>query len=120
MRYYIVLLVFALVAWTNAEEDFYPDKYDYIDVDQILANDRMREQYYNCFIDKGPCATADAMFFKQYLPEAMATNCKKCTDMQKEKFDKISDWYDKNQPDKWNEFVASMLDNIKKYQLNKE
>lgn len=63
MRYYSVLLLLSLLAWTYAEE-FYSDKYDDIDIVTLLENDRMREQYYNCFMNTGPCVTADAKFFK--------------------------------------------------------
>lgn len=63
MRYYVVLLTLALATWACAEE-LYSDKYDYIDVHEILANDKLREQYYNCFMSSAPCMTPDAKFFK--------------------------------------------------------
>lgn len=46
-----------------AEEEKYDDKYDNIDVNEILGNDKQRELYYKCFMGTGPCATADAKFF---------------------------------------------------------
>lgn len=49
------------VAAANVE--LYSDKYDYVDVDQILANDRLRDQYYDCFIGYKPCTTPDSKFF---------------------------------------------------------
>ncbi|XP_076168147.1 chemosensory protein 1 [Ptiloglossa arizonensis] len=112
MRYYSVLLLLSLLAWTYAEE-FYSDKYDDIDIVTLLENDRMREQYYNCFMNTGPCVTADAKFFKENLPEAVTTNCKKCTEKQKENFNTIADWFNKNQPEKWTAFVEYMLKSMK-------
>lgn len=44
-------------------EEKYDDKYDNIDVHAILANDKLRDQYYECFMATGPCVTADAKFF---------------------------------------------------------
>lgn len=42
----------------------YSAKYDYVNVDAILANPRQRETYYKCFAGIGPCVSADAKFFK--------------------------------------------------------
>ena len=62
---YIVLVIACLAAYARAdEEEKYSDKYDHLDVDELLKNDRLRNQYYNCFIDAGPCVTPDAIFFK--------------------------------------------------------
>jgi hypothetical protein len=33
----------------------YNDKYDHIDVDAILKNDRILTSYVKCMLDKGPC-----------------------------------------------------------------
>lgn len=60
---YIVILILSLLMWTYAEE-LYSDKYDYVNIDEILANDRLRNQYYDCFIDAGSCLTPDSVFFK--------------------------------------------------------
>jgi len=45
-------------------EKLYSDKYDDIDVLSNLNNERLRMQYYKCFMDLKPCMTADAKFFK--------------------------------------------------------
>lgn len=64
MRYnYIVFLILSLLMWTFAEE-LYSDKYDYVNIDEILTNDRLRNEYYDCFIDAGSCITPDSVFFK--------------------------------------------------------
>ncbi|KYN14765.1 hypothetical protein ALC57_13041, partial [Trachymyrmex cornetzi] len=36
----------------------------HIDVKGILQNDRLRDQYYSCFMEIAPYVTADAKFFK--------------------------------------------------------
>ena len=112
MRYYVVLLTLALATWACAEE-FYSDKYDYIDVHEILTNDKLREQYYNCFMGTAPCVTPDAKFFKKNLPEAIATKCKKCTEKQVKSFDAMAGWYAEHQPEKWNAVVEKMLQSLK-------
>ena len=60
-----LLAISAVIISIKAEEiKLYTDKYDYIDYDEILGNDRIRNQYYNCYLGDGPCLTPDAKFFK--------------------------------------------------------
>lgn len=64
-----VALVVALVAASlalcvSAEDEKYSDKYDDIDVDEVLANPRLRTQYLKCFLGTGPCSSPVALFLK--------------------------------------------------------
>ncbi|XP_070168928.1 ejaculatory bulb-specific protein 3-like [Polyergus mexicanus] len=95
-------------------EELYSDKYDYIDINEILKNDKLREQYYQCYMDTGPCPTADAKFFKEMASEALQTKCKKCTEKQKEMLDLVVDWYTKNKPDQWQKMIKKSLEDMKK------
>ncbi|XP_015516355.2 uncharacterized protein LOC107221751 [Neodiprion lecontei] len=97
-----------------AAEELYPDKYDDVNATEILQNDRLRNQYYKCFIGSGPCITADAVFFKGFFPEAVLTKCRKCTEKQKKTLDILVDWYAKNQPEQWNALVAKFLEDVQK------
>lgn len=63
----LVAMCAAAVAMVAGEVELYSDKYDYVDVDGILSNDRIRNQYYNCFLDTAPCLTPDAKFFRGTL-----------------------------------------------------
>lgn len=62
----LVLVVGASCAFAQ-EVDSYPTTYDHLDVPATLANDRLRDQYYACFMDKAPCLDASAKFFKGIL-----------------------------------------------------
>ncbi|XP_063983022.1 ejaculatory bulb-specific protein 3-like [Diachasmimorpha longicaudata] len=106
-----VIIVLVFLSAVIAEEK-YGDKYDHIDVDGILENDRQRETYYQCFAGTGPCKTAAARFFRDTLPEAIVTRCKKCTERQTINFDKISEWYTKNEPEKYQIIVAKAVRDI--------
>lgn len=33
----------------------YTEKYDTVDIDQILASDRLVNNYFNCLMERGPC-----------------------------------------------------------------
>ncbi|EFN89732.1 ejaculatory bulb-specific protein 3 [Harpegnathos saltator] len=109
----VAIIGIALVSILTAEE-FYSDKYDDIDVKGILQNDRLRDQYYECFIDKGPCTTADMKFYKEIASEAMVTKCKKCNEKQKEHLNDIIEWYTQNKPDQWQIIVEKSLEDMKK------
>jgi len=46
--------------------------------------------------------------------EALQTQCKKCTQKQKELLDIIVDWYTKNKPKEWEALVAKSIEEAKK------
>ncbi|XP_015592534.1 ejaculatory bulb-specific protein 3 [Cephus cinctus] len=112
----IVLLVatvaVAIVSSENVE--LYSDKYDYVNADEILANDRLRDQYFNCFTGAGPCLTPDAKFFGGNFPESLVTQCKRCTERQKIMFDKVVVWYTENRPEEWKKAVEIFIEAAKK------
>ncbi|XP_024872714.1 ejaculatory bulb-specific protein 3-like [Temnothorax curvispinosus] len=109
---YIVTIGIALTC--VLAEELYSDQYDDIDADSILQNDKLRNQYYNCFMGTAPCVTADAKFFKEIFSEALQTKCKRCTEKQKEKMDLIVDWYTTNKPDQWETLVAKSIEDLRK------
>ncbi|XP_026670030.1 ejaculatory bulb-specific protein 3-like [Ceratina calcarata] len=113
MRYScIALITLSLLAWVYGEE-LYSDKYDYIDADDILSNDRLREQYYKCFMDTGPCVTPDSKFMREHILEAIATKCKKCTEKQKTSLNKVADYYAANDPEKWEALIQKVVMDFK-------
>nr|AGD80087.1 chemosensory protein 7 [Apolygus lucorum] len=82
----IVLLLGALADVWAAE--LYTDKYDNIDIDEILNNDRMYKNYFNCVMGNGKC-TPDGLELKAKIPEALQTECAKCSDKQKKGAEKV-------------------------------
>jgi len=56
-----VFLVFFLVALSLAEsarirrDEKYTTKYDNVNLDEILASDRLVDNYFNCIMDRGRC-----------------------------------------------------------------
>ncbi|MDK0835621.1 allergen Tha p 1 [Helicoverpa armigera] len=81
----IVLCVVALAGMVLARPDggTYTTKYDNVDLDEILANDRLLIPYIKCLLDEGKCAP-DAKELKEHIREALENGCAKCTDKQKE------------------------------------
>ncbi|CAH1393650.1 unnamed protein product [Nezara viridula] len=80
----LLLLAPLLLAWScqAATAPSYTTRWDTIDIDQILKNDRILKKYIDCLMDRGKCSP-DAQELKKVLPEAMQTECAKCTDAQK-------------------------------------
>lgn len=60
---YIVTIIGIALMCVLAEE-LYSDQYDDVDALIILENDKLRQEYYNCYLETGPCKTEDAKFFK--------------------------------------------------------
>lgn len=48
---------------TSAISGGYETKYDNIDLDKLLGNDRLRKNYVKCLLNEGPC-TPDALDLK--------------------------------------------------------
>ncbi|XP_066603690.1 ejaculatory bulb-specific protein 3-like [Prorops nasuta] len=106
----LMVLAAAIFCAYAQQEELYSDKYDYVNADEILVNDRLRDQYYKCFYGSGPCVTADAKFFKNNFGEAIVTKCKKCTEKQKTNFDKMISWYNENEPQQWEALVKKFVE----------
>ncbi|XP_012258806.1 ejaculatory bulb-specific protein 3-like [Athalia rosae] len=116
LRFAIGLIVAAVSTAVLAEE-LYSDKYDYIKPEEILENNRLRDQYYACFIGSSPCITPDAKFFKSNFPEAIVTQCRKCTEKQKRMFDTLSTWYTEKRPDEWKALIAKFIEDARKKKI---
>nr|AHE13805.1 chemosensory protein 10 [Lissorhoptrus oryzophilus] len=60
----------------------YTNKYDNVNIDEILNSDRLLKNYMNCLLDKGRC-TPDGAELKKNLPEALEDDCSKCSEYQR-------------------------------------
>nr|WVD93728.1 chemosensory protein 4 [Graphosoma rubrolineatum] len=86
--YTISVLLFVCLAAAVSAASTYTTKYDNIDLDEILNNDRLYKKYFDCLVSKGKC-TADGKELKDILPDALATECKKCNEKQKAGAEKV-------------------------------
>ncbi|XP_011701613.1 PREDICTED: ejaculatory bulb-specific protein 3-like [Wasmannia auropunctata] len=112
-----LLAILAAVLAAVVAEEMYSDIFDHIDPDEILPNDELRDQYYKCFMETGPCLTDDQKFFKQHAAEAFATKCRKCTEKQKLNVEKVVVWYTENRPEEWNAMILKLLEDAKKLNI---
>lgn len=94
-----LIIVLALVALAAAQVPF-TNKYDHINVEEILMSDRLFKNYFNCLIDEGAC-TPEASELKEKLPEALENNCELCTEKQKDTSVKVIRYLIDKRPVEW-------------------
>ncbi|XP_068083770.1 ejaculatory bulb-specific protein 3-like [Anabrus simplex] len=105
-RAVFVCVVLAVAASVLADEK-YSDKYDNVDLDEILTNDRLLTKYKDCLVsnsDNG--CTEDAKALKRVLSEALSNDCAKCTEKQKSGAQKAIKFLHANKPEVWKELEA--------------
>ncbi|KAI4489898.1 hypothetical protein M0804_004080 [Polistes exclamans] len=103
MARYLILL--ALLVTVVYAADKYPSKYDDFDVDKILRNDRVLNNYIRCILGEGSC-TSEGREIKKILPDALSTNCIKCTQKQKDIIGKVRNHLKARRPKDWDRLIA--------------
>lgn len=63
MKTHLGVIVFVSVVVFVVSQETYSDKYDNVDVDEILNNQRLYQKYFDCIMGKGKC-TADGTELK--------------------------------------------------------
>lgn len=81
----IVAIIYVTIV---ACDETYDVKYDSVDVEEILKSERLLSNYIHCLMDEGPC-TEDGRDLKEILPDAILTDCSKCSEKQNEGSTKI-------------------------------
>ncbi|XP_049832368.1 uncharacterized protein LOC126273026 isoform X5 [Schistocerca gregaria] len=85
----------------------YSSKYDSVNLDEVLASERLLNSYFECLIaDTEERCTADAKYLKEVIPDALTTGCSRCRQNQREGADKVIKFLIKNKPDMWNKLEA--------------
>nr|AJP61953.1 chemosensory protein [Phenacoccus solenopsis] len=100
----MVLACSAALLLVAVEAADYTNKYDGIDVDKILQNNRILNNYIKCMLDEVTC-TAEGRELKKVLPDALATGCTKCNDKQKETAQKVITHLMDKRPNDWERLV---------------
>ncbi|KAG5343445.1 PEB3 protein, partial [Acromyrmex charruanus] len=96
-----VFCLLAIISVVYAEE--YTNKFDNVDVEQIIQNDRLLKRYVDCLLDKPDVrCPPEAIELRKHIDEALENDCAKCTNKQKEIIQKVikhlvinkRDWWD--------------------------
>nr|AIX97836.1 chemosensory protein [Cnaphalocrocis medinalis] len=89
----------------SGKEETYTDRFDNINVDEIVANRRLLVPYLKCALDKGRC-TPEGKELKIHIQDAMQTACKKCTEKQKTGARQVVNHIKEKEPLYWEELLA--------------
>ncbi|XP_074110103.1 ejaculatory bulb-specific protein 3-like [Cotesia typhae] len=79
----LLLVVCASHCYQPPPAEAYMTRWDKLNLDLVLENKKLLHNYYNCLMNKGPCPP-DGRELKRALPEALSTECAKCSKSQKE------------------------------------
>ncbi|KAA1412535.1 hypothetical protein F0U44_22600 [Nocardioides humilatus] len=106
MNSLIAFCLFAVLAVALARpDDKYTDRYDNVNLDEVLSNSRLLQPYIKCILDKDRCAP-DAKELKEHIREALETECAKCTEAQKKGTRRVIGHLINNESKSWNELTA--------------
>ncbi|XP_056639205.1 ejaculatory bulb-specific protein 3-like isoform X1 [Diorhabda sublineata] len=83
------------------EKAKYTTKYDNVNLEEIVHNDRLLKNYVDCLLEKGKC-TPDGLELKKNMPDAIATDCSKCSEKQKDGSEYMMRFLIDNKPEYWN------------------
>ncbi|CAG5049106.1 unnamed protein product [Parnassius apollo] len=118
MKSFVVVCFFAVVAVALGRPEHYTDRYDNVDLDEMLGNPRLLMPYIKCILDEGKC-TADGKELKSHIKEALENYCEKCTDAQKSGTKRVIGHLINNEKDYWNQLTAK-YDPDRKYVVKYE
>ncbi|XP_044264422.1 ejaculatory bulb-specific protein 3-like [Tribolium madens] len=108
MYYYLLplyLFLFIHSGWSEDTTHKYTTKYDNIDLENVVKNERLLKNYVYCLLEKGRCSP-DGLELKKNMPDAIETDCSKCSEKQKEGSDFIMRYLIDNKPDYWKALEA--------------
>ncbi|XP_031618373.1 ejaculatory bulb-specific protein 3-like [Contarinia nasturtii] len=100
---FAMVLLLGIVCMVLAEK--YPAKYDQVNIDNVLSNDRVLTNYIKCLLDKGAC-TREGRELKKLLPDALQSDCSKCSAAQKRNSKKVINFLRTRRPNDWKDLTA--------------
>lgn len=95
-----IIFVITLAVVAARPQEKYPTRFDSFDIDRVLKTDRLFRNYFNCLMDKGKC-TPEGRELKKLLPDALRTNCVKCTERQRDGTDRVLRFIVQNKEEEW-------------------
>ncbi|XP_067629013.1 ejaculatory bulb-specific protein 3 isoform X2 [Eurosta solidaginis] len=99
MRTFFILVIIGMLQVAMSQKQ-YTNKFDNVDVDGVLSNNRILTNYIKCLMEKGPC-TPEGRELKKLLPDALQSDCSKCTDTQRKNSQKVINFLRVNRPGEW-------------------
>nr|APB03441.1 chemosensory protein 5 [Sitobion avenae] len=107
---------------TTRETSSYPTRYDFIDIEAVMNNDRIIKILFNCVMNQGPC-TREGLELKRIVPDAIQTECAKCNERQRKQAGKVLAHLLQYKPEYWNMLVKKFDPNniyLRKYMADND
>ncbi|GLH16380.1 Ejaculatory bulb-specific protein 3 [Gryllus bimaculatus] len=104
---FVALTAFLGTATCAPSEEKFTTKYDNVNLDEILRNERLFKKYLECLLaDNDSHCTADGKELRKAIPDALVNECAKCSDRQKEGSEKVIKHLRDNRPQDWEKLQA--------------
>lgn len=71
----IVLIAIALTVVSSRPDDKYSTKFDNVDLDEIIQNQRLLKNYVNCLLDKGNCSPDGQELKSKFIVSSLFNIC---------------------------------------------
>ncbi|XP_039759106.1 allergen Tha p 1-like [Pararge aegeria] len=97
-----VFIFMAAVALASAQQ--YTDRFDGVNVDEVIMNPRLLDAYIKCALEIGKC-TAEGRELKSHIQDALENNCAHCTKIQRGWVHKVIGHLINNKPEYWQRLV---------------
>ncbi|XP_050422716.1 putative odorant-binding protein A10 [Adelges cooleyi] len=82
----------------------YMKRFDKLNVDQVLSNERVLNSHLKCFLNEGPCVQ-QSRDLKRVIPVIATTGCEGCTPKQKTTIKKSLNFLRNKKPVEWQRLV---------------
>nr|AIX97840.1 chemosensory protein [Cnaphalocrocis medinalis] len=101
----ICLLALAASAAAFPGSDKYTDRYDNINLDEIISNKRLLVPYIKCMLEQGKCSP-EGKELRSHIKEALENYCGKCTETQRDGTRRVIGHLINNEPDYWSQLTV--------------
>nr|WBW64317.1 CSP6 [Frankliniella intonsa] len=88
-----------------AQGGTYTTKYDNLNVDMVLHNERLLKNYIDCLMDRKPCSK-EGQLLKEIIPDALQTECSRCSEKQKQIAGTIMSYLLQYKKNYWDELLC--------------
>ncbi|XP_059479527.1 ejaculatory bulb-specific protein 3-like [Neocloeon triangulifer] len=89
---------------TTDSSSMYTNRYDHVAIENVLSSPRLMKNFHWCIMGRGPC-TSEGAELKKIIPEALKSDCSRCTERQKVQAGKVLLYLLQHRPEWWKELV---------------
>ncbi|KAL4714936.1 hypothetical protein ACJJTC_003087 [Scirpophaga incertulas] len=103
MKSSMILNILTIVAMVGADhKETYDTKYNIFNAKELVEHVRLLRGHGKCFLSNGPC-TPEGTELKKIIPDAMKTQCAKCTAKQLQLIRLVVHGFQEKLPEMWAE-----------------